>query len=261
MKTHLQKNEHYSFATLTESRLQIMVCYFSADIHQERSARRRAAELVYTEALLAGAGPHSRAVFLDALNTLGASITATISDGVFTLHLRGRAAVAQNRALGTGFCIDPIFWAQQLRVPTSSNTKLMDRDWGNFRRSRFPFYHETYPTSMNPFDALASGSGTTPRMFRVSLHDPNSVLGTRFKAWLRLPGAIRLATVSSTDVTKVAPEKDRSAGALRLRRQLHEEPEGEESREDQAVVGDGPRRPLQHLGRQVQAGPAASGRH
>lgn len=128
---------------------------------------------------------------------------------------QARAAVAQNRALGTGFCIDPMFWAQQLQVPTSSNTKLRDRDWGNFRRARFPFYHETYPTSMNPFDALAAGSGTTPRMFRVTMHDPSIAYGTNFKAWLRLPGAIRLATVSSTDVTKVVPEQDRSAGALR----------------------------------------------
>lgn len=115
MKTHLQKNEHYSFATLTESRLQIMVCYFSADIHQERSVRRRAAELVYTEALLAGAGPHSRAVFLDALNTLGASITATISDGVFTLHLRGRAAVAQKLlGLVETMMSEPLFSTNEL---------------------------------------------------------------------------------------------------------------------------------------------------
>lgn len=115
MKTHLQKNEHFSFATLAESRLQIMVCYFSADIHHERSAKRRAAELVYTEALVAGAGSYDRAAFLDALNTLGASITATISDGVFTLQLRGRAAVAQKLlGLVETMMTEPLFSTKEL---------------------------------------------------------------------------------------------------------------------------------------------------
>lgn len=128
---------------------------------------------------------------------------------------RLRAAVAQSRAMGTGFCIDPMFWAQQLQVPNVVNTKLMDRDWGNFRRTRFPYYHETYPTSMNPFDSIASGSGTTPRLFRVSLHDPSTSLGTNFKGWLRAPGSIRLATVSGADVSKETAEADKSFGALR----------------------------------------------
>ena len=115
MKTHLQKNEHFSFATLAESRLQIMVCYFSADIHHERSAKRRAAELVYSEALVAGAGSYDRAAFLDALNTLGASITATISDGVFTLQLRGRAAVAQKLlGLVETMMTEPLFSTKEL---------------------------------------------------------------------------------------------------------------------------------------------------
>lgn len=131
------------------------------------------------------------------------------------LGQQARAAVAQNRAMGTGFCIDPMFWAQQLRVPTAANTKLMDRDWGNFRRTRFPYYHETYPSNMDPFAPVLGGSGTTPRLFRVSLHDPNTPISAAYKGWMRLPGAIRLATVSGGDVSKVTPEKDRSAGALR----------------------------------------------
>lgn len=128
---------------------------------------------------------------------------------------RTRAAVAQNRALGTGFCVDPMFWAQQLRVPTTAGTKLMDRDWGNFRRTRFPYYHETYPTSMDPFGSVSGSSGTTPRLFRVTLHDPNTPFAAAYKGWMRLPAAIRMATVSGGDVTKINPENDRSAGALR----------------------------------------------
>lgn len=124
-----------------------------------------------------------------------------------------RAAVAQNRALGTGFCIDPMFWAQQLQVP-AGNTKLRDRDWGNFRRTRFPYYHETYPNDMNPFSTSPS-TFTTPRLVRVSLHDPHTALGTAFKGWLRLPASVRLATVSGGDVLKITPEQDRSSGPIR----------------------------------------------
>ncbi len=127
---------------------------------------------------------------------------------------RTRAAVAQNRALGTGFCVDPMFWGQQLRVPVA-NTKLMDRDWGNFRRTRFPYYHEIYPASMDPFGSVSGGSSTTPRLFRVTLHDPNTPFATAYKGWMRLPAAIRMATVSGGDVTKISPEKDKASGALR----------------------------------------------
>ena len=115
MKTNLHHNEHYSFATLKEERLAIVVCYVSTDIHSERSAKRRAAELVYTEALLAGAGSYDRAAFLDALNSLGASITATISDGMFTLQLRGRATVTPKLlALTELMMSEPLFSTKEM---------------------------------------------------------------------------------------------------------------------------------------------------
>lgn len=115
MKTQLTHTEQYSLATLTRSQLPIFVCYLSADIHHERSARRRAAELVYTEALLTGAGTYDRAAFLDALNTLGASITATISDGIFTLQLRGRAVVVPKLLALTELMMrDPLFSTREI---------------------------------------------------------------------------------------------------------------------------------------------------
>jgi len=140
-----------------------------------------------------------------------------LSAGVYPNNPVGqqlRAAVAQNRALGSGFCVDPMFMAQQLAVPIG-NTKLMERDWGNFRRSRFPFYHETYPASMNPFDPVSASNPTTPRLIRVSFHDPNIPLGTNSKASLRLPAALRLATASGGDVAKSVPDEDRSSAPLR----------------------------------------------
>lgn len=115
MKTQLSPTEHYSLATLTGSKLPIFVCYLSTDIHHERSAKRRAAELVYTEALLAGAGTYDRAAFLDALNSLGASITAAISDGIFTLQLRGRAVVVPKLLSLTELMMrDPLFSIKEI---------------------------------------------------------------------------------------------------------------------------------------------------
>ena len=127
---------------------------------------------------------------------------------------QNRAAVAQNRAMGAGFCIDPIFWSRQLAVP-ANGVKLMDRDWGNFRRTRFPYFHETYPANMNPFIPAVASSLTTPRLIRVSFHDPSIPLGTPFKAWLRQPTAIRLATASGGDVANADAEQDKSFGPLR----------------------------------------------
>jgi hypothetical protein len=134
---------------------------------------------------------------------------------------RNRAALAQNRALGMGFCIDPLFWGQHVGVPLPLNfgdppRKLYDRDWNNLRRTRFPFYHESYPTSMDPF---ASYSGNplfnTPRLTRVSIRDPQTPLGTVNKGWLHLPAAIRMATSSGGDVSQISAEKDRGRGPLR----------------------------------------------
>jgi zinc protease len=92
MKYHLTETEHYSLATITQQKSPIVVGYISTDIHGEKTVKTRAAQLLYGEALLSGAGDYSRASFLDAVNQLGASISVSVSDGVFTLSMRSTAA-------------------------------------------------------------------------------------------------------------------------------------------------------------------------
>ena len=92
MKYHLTKTPSYSIATATQS-TNTVIAYISADLHHEQTALHRATELLYTEALLSGAGTYNRAQFLNALNLLGASVGVTISDSVFTLSIRSSATV------------------------------------------------------------------------------------------------------------------------------------------------------------------------
>jgi len=112
----------------------------------------------------------------------------------------------QNQMIGTGFCIDPLFWASQERV------RIPKLAWGNYRRSRFPFYQETMPNSFDPLDSTLGSP--TPRLRRVSLADPLPT-GTGNGGWLRLPASIQLATVSGGDLVSAQPEEDRSAAPLR----------------------------------------------
>ena len=112
----------------------------------------------------------------------------------------------QNQMIGTGFCIDPLFWASQTRV------RVPKLAWGNYRRSRFPFYQETMPNSFEPLEN--SMGSPTPRLRRISLADPLPT-GTGNGGWLRLPAAIQVATVSGGDVVTAQPEEDRSSAPLR----------------------------------------------
>lgn len=91
MKYQLIKSPGYSLATATHNS-KTVIAYLSADLHHAQTATHRATELIYTEALLSGAGKYSRAQFLDALNVLGARVNVSISDSVFTLQIRSSAA-------------------------------------------------------------------------------------------------------------------------------------------------------------------------
>ncbi|MEQ1830655.1 MAG: hypothetical protein ABL921_32180, partial [Pirellula sp.] len=117
-----------------------------------------------------------------------------------------RARLA-NAVIGSGFCMDPLFWGNQMRY----GTMLRERSWENIRRASFPFYHETYPQSMDPFDT-SGGTFYSPRMTRVSLRDPSaSVMG----GWLKLPASRQLAQISGGDITVATPEQDRSLSPIR----------------------------------------------
>ncbi len=93
MKYSIFEATGYSLATIEQPGNKTVVAYISADLHEERTAQKRAVELLYTDALLSGAGKYTREQFLDAVNSLGATISASISDSVLTIFIRSKADV------------------------------------------------------------------------------------------------------------------------------------------------------------------------
>ena len=129
--------------------------------------------------------------------------TLGISPPYNTQMKRELIARLQNQILGTGFCIDPMFWGYQER-----DVRIAKGDRGNYRRTRFPFYDETLPgASGTPF--------STPRLLRVSQADPLGPNTIGNGGWLRLASSIQLATISGGDLISALPESDRSAAPLR----------------------------------------------
>lgn len=123
---------------------------------------------------------------------------------------------AANTALGTGFCLDPNFWGHQARYNAwrgPSHRKVLANDWGYYRRTRFPYYNETYPANYYPFSTGATA--TTPRLARVSLRDPGGSDMNGNNGWLREPAAKIVSSSGGGDVTKEVAEKDKSYGPLR----------------------------------------------
>jgi zinc protease len=104
-----------SFATITAKGAETVVAYLSIDIHAGQTAKSRAVELIYTDALISGAGKYDRAAFLSAVNGLGATISAGISDGVLTVFVRCRSAVASKVfTLVTTMLEEPTFEAKEI---------------------------------------------------------------------------------------------------------------------------------------------------
>lgn len=88
MKYNITETAHYSLATITKPGLQTVVLYLSVDIHQQQTPQSRAAQIIYTDALISGAGKYNRAEFLNAINILGAFISTSVADGNFTIKLK-----------------------------------------------------------------------------------------------------------------------------------------------------------------------------
>jgi hypothetical protein len=145
-----------------------------------------------------------------------------LSAGELNGNPRGQIALAQNRALGQGFCIDPYFFAEQLKIPSlgAADQKVYRGAWGNFRRSRFPFYDEIYPASMNPLEFPRGAEFRTPRLLRVSFRDsslpmaaPADALSRMVwldKAWIRNDPSKLIASGDSRDINANKSE-DRTA--------------------------------------------------
>ncbi|XZE34617.1 type IV pilus modification PilV family protein [Pirellulaceae bacterium SH501] len=132
---------------------------------------------------------------------------------------RAQVALAQNRALGVGFCIDPLFYAEQIGVPGigSGEQKITRGEFGNFRRNRFPFYDEAFPVSLDPFEFPRSAEFRTPRLMRISYRDPSlAVSGAMVpgplqpiwldKSWARGDAAKLISTIESRDLVSEKSE-------------------------------------------------------
>lgn len=112
-----------------------------------------------------------------------------------------QAAVAQNEAVGIGFCIDPLFWGFQNRA---GNTVPQP-----FFRTRFPFlFDNSDPVSMIADTQIRRA----PRLLRGSLSDPQLAIPG---SWLRQPAAVRLATMYGGDLVQPSSSKNKAIGPLR----------------------------------------------
>lgn len=88
MKFHIDREETFSIATITQKNDPKVSAYITIDIHQENSLATQAAQLMFGDALLSGAGKYSRAEFLSAVNLLGASVDVSLGNGILTISLR-----------------------------------------------------------------------------------------------------------------------------------------------------------------------------
>lgn len=88
MKFNIKSAAAYSLASITQTESEIVTALISVDTHQERTVGDQAVELMYSDAILSGAGKYSRDEFLNAINLLGASISVNISDSRLTMNLR-----------------------------------------------------------------------------------------------------------------------------------------------------------------------------
>lgn len=140
------------------------------------------------------------------ITTLGLT---TDANGSYDTPVNKHAvALLQNQIIGTTFCIDPLFWGYQER-----GAKIAFDARPNYRRSRFPFYREGTPNSLNPFDSTVAFE--TPRMRRISIADPMGPDGNGNAGWLRLPSSLQLSEVSGGDISPAKPDEDKSAAPLR----------------------------------------------
>lgn len=92
MKKVITQHTGFSLASITSNKA-ITTAYISVDLHDTPTPKGVAVEYIYPEALMAGAGKYTRAEFLGALSILGAFVSVTITDGVFTVYIRSTSAV------------------------------------------------------------------------------------------------------------------------------------------------------------------------
>ncbi|MCD5381271.1 MAG: insulinase family protein, partial [Candidatus Pacebacteria bacterium] len=92
MKYKIDREESYSFATITQKKSDTVAAYITIDVHNEHTVKDQAVHLMYGDALLSGAGNMNREQFLSAVNSLGASISVSLAQGSLTISLKSTKA-------------------------------------------------------------------------------------------------------------------------------------------------------------------------
>lgn len=176
MKYNITSADGFSFATITDSHTKTVVAYISVDIHEEQTMQSRAVETLYTDALISGAGKYNRAGFLDAINSLGASLSAGISDGVLTMFVRADGAVFKKvLALVEVMLLEPHFNKDELKRIKQTVTNAIKENKENTKaiaheQLRNAFYGQQDRRYTCDDDALiAAIKNVTPRELQ-SLH-------------------------------------------------------------------------------------------
>jgi len=93
MNYHIQPHTGYSVAHIIEPKCRVAKAVITVDIHHANSITEQSVQTIMADALLSGAGTHSRDEFLEAVNLLGASIDISINNGRCTITLRATATV------------------------------------------------------------------------------------------------------------------------------------------------------------------------
>ena len=81
-------NETYAGGAITRQSERLVYCKITTDIHTSHTVRQSAIELLYVDALLAGAGKLDRGQFINELNMLGGTNTAHITNSTLTITLK-----------------------------------------------------------------------------------------------------------------------------------------------------------------------------
>lgn len=88
MKYTQTNSAAYSLVALKATKTRIVQAVISVDTLSKKTTQTQATDLVYDDGLLAGCAHLKRAEFLDAISTLGASISVHSGTGVTEIHLR-----------------------------------------------------------------------------------------------------------------------------------------------------------------------------
>jgi zinc protease len=127
MNYHIKRTEKFSFGSIQTKGSGVVMAHISIDTHTDNKVIEQAIQLLYPDILLSGAGKYSREQFLDAVNSIGASIGTSVSNGVLTITLRSTHIVFPKLIkLVEIMLTNPTFQAKEIkRINTTVSNELI----------------------------------------------------------------------------------------------------------------------------------------